>query len=607
MMAGSMKAGDTLGGKYKLIQRLGKGGMGVVWEATNELTGRKVALKLIIDSTEDLRVRLRREARACGSLNHPNIVEVYDVMETPEGDPYLVMQFLPGQTLGEMLDKKRRIEPPTVAARIARDIASALDAAHGAHIIHRDLKPANIFLRQDSVTDETAFTVKVLDFGVSKFLIGEEGPATMTNMAPGTPSYMSPEQARMDKGLDHRTDIWSLGVILYEMLTGSRPFQGKTIQDVVHQIHTATIPTVLSKVRGVPPELDAIVMKCLERDLTKRMPDAKSLAKALTTLTEASASRVQVTWVAPPSSSGITAMTPAPEGVGGGAARAPASGPGDSNLQSFQARPALGSGPGGASGADALATLQYQGPGSGSLSDQRARGPLAMPGSPAMQTQVLSGDEPIPSPMSGWRVEMEQARAASRAAEEARGASSADLLVQGGTLAGSLEVAPGSGGASGREAGVTTSSATTNLIDSGGLTSSSSSRKRKRGNGAWLYVAMGVGSMSVVALAAFIVFGLSSGKHAPEDSLAGAASSASSAAPKVAVPALVATSATPAPTASPTVTTMPSAGTNVPDPPVDPPPAGTTPPESPAKSVSGTPKKKVFPPCGRFLKINCQK
>jgi serine/threonine-protein kinase len=303
MLSPSMKAGDTLGGKYKLVQRLGKGGMGVVWEANHELTGRKVALKLILSPTDDLRMRLRREARACGSLNHPNIVEVYDVSETVEGDPFLVMQFLPGQTLAEMLNKKRRVEPPALAARIARDIASALEAAHGAQIIHRDLKPANIFLRQDSATSEGAFTVKVLDFGVSKFLSGDEGPATVTGMAAGSPAYMSPEQVRIEKGLDPRTDIWSLGIVLYEMLTGVRPFVGKTVEDMVHQVLTAPIPSVMSRVRTVPPELDAIVMRCLERNRDKRMPDAKTLARALDAFLDASASRVSLS-LRPHASSG---------------------------------------------------------------------------------------------------------------------------------------------------------------------------------------------------------------------------------------------------------------------------------------------------------------
>src|SRR5262249_47906055 len=148
MMADRMKAGDIIGGKYRLTQRIGEGAMGTVWEAINERTGRHVALKLILRPTDDIRRRMLREARAYGSLLHRNIVEIYDVGETETGDPFLVMQLLSGETLADLLMRKRRIEPP-LAARIGRDIANAIAAAHDAQIIHRDLKPANIFLHRE--------------------------------------------------------------------------------------------------------------------------------------------------------------------------------------------------------------------------------------------------------------------------------------------------------------------------------------------------------------------------------------------------------------------------------------------------------------------------
>src|SRR6185503_1947788 len=217
-----MKSRDLISGKYRLTQRLGAGAMGEVWEATNELTGCKVALKRILNPTDDLRRRLLQEARACGSLEHRNIVKVYDVVETDNGDPILVMQRLTGETLAEMLRRKRKLEPP-LAASIGRDIACALGAAHDAQFVHRDLKPANVFLHREHDVGEGEFVLKVLDFGVSKSMAPGDGPATITGMVLGSPAYMSPEQVRMAKDLDPRTDLWSLGIILFEMVTGERP------------------------------------------------------------------------------------------------------------------------------------------------------------------------------------------------------------------------------------------------------------------------------------------------------------------------------------------------------------------------------------------------
>lgn len=286
-----MKSGDILASKYRLVQRIGEGAMGEVWAGENLSTGRKVALKLILRSTSkqsalELRQRLLREARACGKLSHRNIVQIYDVSETPEGDPFLVLELLRGRTLGERLKDTRRIEP-SMAARIGADIASALSVAHAAKIIHRDLKPANIFLHSDDGDSDDRFEVKVLDFGVCKDIGGNaDGPATITNVAVGSPVYMSPEQVAMFKDLDGRTDIWSLGVVLYEMLTGGRPFAG-SVDDVVRQIILTRInkvPAPSIKVRDISPDFDALVARCLENDRGRRIADARELANALTAI-----------------------------------------------------------------------------------------------------------------------------------------------------------------------------------------------------------------------------------------------------------------------------------------------------------------------------------
>ncbi len=272
-----MTPGNILGGRYRLVRKLGVGAMGVVWAAVNELTSGEVALKLILQSTDDLRLRLLREARVCGGLKHRNVIEVHDVGQTEEGDPFLVMQLLSGETLAEHLKRQRRLDSP-VAAQIARDVARALAAAHAAGVIHRDLKPANIFLHHEAGVDGA--TVKVLDFGVSKSLAMSDGLVTIDGGAIGSPAYMSPEQARADRTLDYQTDIWSLGVVLFELLTGVRPFQGDSNQ-VIPKIILGDIPLVSRHVRLVDPGLVALVSRCLERDRARRIGSAAELAELL--------------------------------------------------------------------------------------------------------------------------------------------------------------------------------------------------------------------------------------------------------------------------------------------------------------------------------------
>ena len=291
-----MKSGDILVSKYRLVQRIGEGAMGEVWSGENLSTGRKVALKLIIrtaakNNANEIRQRMLREARACGKLAHRNIVQILDVGEMPEGDPFLVLELLRGRTLSERLKDTRRMQP-TMAARIGADIANALAAAHSAKIIHRDLKPANIFLHHEDGDPDDRFVVKVLDFGVSKSLDGtNDGPLTVTNMAVGSPVYMSPEQVSLYRDLDGQTDIWSLGVVLFEMLTGGRPFTGG-VDDVVRQIiltRNNKVPAPSTKVRDVSPDFDAIVLRCLENDRARRYTDAGEVARGLMAIAEAGA------------------------------------------------------------------------------------------------------------------------------------------------------------------------------------------------------------------------------------------------------------------------------------------------------------------------------
>lgn len=251
--------------------------MGVVWAAINELTSREVALKLILQSSPNLRVRLMREAQACGKLAHRNIIEVFDVGETDTGDPFLIMPLLSGENLAQRLARQRRLEPVT-AARIARDVARALEAAHAASIIHRDLKPANIFLHQEAGT--SGEVVKVLDFGVSKDLASNEALTTVVGGFVGSPAYMSPEQFAGQRDINPRTDLWSLGAVLFEMLTGTRAFQGDAAR-VMQQVLSGEIPRLSNVLRRADSTLDVIVARCLERNRDLRMPSATHLAREL--------------------------------------------------------------------------------------------------------------------------------------------------------------------------------------------------------------------------------------------------------------------------------------------------------------------------------------
>jgi serine/threonine-protein kinase len=262
--------GSIIAGKYRLSRVLGEGAMGVVWAAVNQLTEREVALKLIPSAaSEELRTRLLREARACGRIAHRNVVEIYDVGEADGGAPFLVMQLLSGETLQARLAREKRL-PQALAVKIGSEIAKGLVAAHGAHIVHRDLKPGNVFLHHDEGEGEV---VKLLDFGVSK-LLTRDVSSTATGSAIGSPAYMSPEQAKGLKDVGPRADLWALGVVLFEMIAGRRPFDGATPYAVVAEILDAEIPKLEVAAPGTDAQLCALVARCLERDIYQRVSSA---------------------------------------------------------------------------------------------------------------------------------------------------------------------------------------------------------------------------------------------------------------------------------------------------------------------------------------------
>ncbi|WP_437637774.1 protein kinase domain-containing protein [Sorangium sp. So ce854] len=272
-----LSAGVLIDRKYRLVRQIGEGAMGVVWSAVNVATAREVALKLIHRPEAEFRLRLQREARNCGALRHRNVIDIYDMGETEAGEPFLVMQLLTGETVAELLARRRKLDPP-VAASIGRDVARGLAAAHAMHVIHRDLKPANIFLHREPDVDEPV--VKVLDFGVAKNLSVNDGLHTVQGGAVGSPLYMSPEQVRAEPNVDHRADIWALGVVLFEMLTGMRPFQGDA-QSVFMGILTGEIPTVSRYLRRVDQGLVDLIARCMRRERSERIGSAAEVAALL--------------------------------------------------------------------------------------------------------------------------------------------------------------------------------------------------------------------------------------------------------------------------------------------------------------------------------------
>jgi serine/threonine protein kinase len=263
-------------GPYRVISLLGRGGMGTVYKARDSRLERDVAIKVLPEAQVEgmLRVRFEREARAASALNHPNICSVYDVGEF-EGHPFLVMELLEGQTLREHIDT----QPCDLGQilRLTSQIAEALDAAHAKRIVHRDIKPANIFVTERG-------DVKLLDFGLASRAALRAGLAetstqhTLTNpgSAIGTIAYMSPEQARGEV-LDARTDLWSLGVVLYEMVSCSRPFEGSTAAVVFDAILNKTPVPVRERNHEVPAELARIIARLLEKDRALRYQSAVEL------------------------------------------------------------------------------------------------------------------------------------------------------------------------------------------------------------------------------------------------------------------------------------------------------------------------------------------
>ena len=252
--------------------------MGVVYEAEHTRMQQRVAIKMLLPEIlerPDLVSRFEREARAAGKLKSDNTARVIDVDVTEDGLPYMVMEFLEGSDLGEILERKKTL-PVAEAVDFVLQTCHAMAEAHAKGVIHRDLKPSNLFVTGEG----TAARLKVLDFGISKLENDEEARVTATQTAIGTPLYMSPEQIRSAKHVDARTDIWSLGVILYELLAGRTPFEGSATAAAASIC--LDVPPPLAKFRAdVPPELERAVQGALQKNAGDRFQTVQELAAAI--------------------------------------------------------------------------------------------------------------------------------------------------------------------------------------------------------------------------------------------------------------------------------------------------------------------------------------
>jgi eukaryotic-like serine/threonine-protein kinase len=277
-------------GPYAIIRQVGRGAFGVVYEARRSPIKKRMALKVLHEhvlSSPDALTRFQREIMAAAQVEHPHVVQVFDGGVSDDRG-FLAMEFLEGETLAERLKRDKTLSPEDIVD-VMLPIASALDAVHNAGVVHRDIKPGNIFLARH-VTG-VAYP-KLVDFGIAK-LVSDELDLTQTHSWLGTPFYMSPEQVRQSKTVDARTDQWSLAVVLYEALTGEKPFRAEVLLDLLEAITTRTPPAPSTVRPGLPKGLDTVIARMMERDPAKRFP---SMRAAGTSLWPFASPRVRAVW-----------------------------------------------------------------------------------------------------------------------------------------------------------------------------------------------------------------------------------------------------------------------------------------------------------------------
>jgi serine/threonine-protein kinase len=272
-------AGQTVG-NYRILNKIGTGGMGAVYLAEHPLIGKRVALKVIhreLAGNRDVVSRFFQEARSVNKIGNEHIVEIHDFGVTPEGDHFFIMEYLEGRTLASILSREKALDIMR-ALHVGAQIAAALAAAHAAGIIHRDLKPDNIMLM--SRLGDQDF-VKVLDFGLAKVFSAATAVKTAAGVLLGTPQYMSPEACESKGDVDHRTDIYALGILLFQMMTGVLPFDGESMGEVLVKQVTALPPVPRALNPAIPPSVEQILLRCLAKRVDARFATMQQLRDAL--------------------------------------------------------------------------------------------------------------------------------------------------------------------------------------------------------------------------------------------------------------------------------------------------------------------------------------
>ncbi|XXX74670.1 protein kinase [Sorangium sp. So ce134] len=323
--------GEVLGGKYQIVGRLGAGGMGTVWRARSLWLDVDVAIKVLHEEQFDAHAaeRLLREARATARLGHPAIVRVFDFGETDSGEPFLVMELLEGTSLSNWLEANGRM-PAEQAVQMLLPVACALAAAHAQSIVHRDIKPANILVVSDGAG---GYVPKVVDFGIAKLANAVSPAITQRGMIVGSPEYMSPEQADGQLEIGEQTDVWAFSVVLYELITGRRPFTGESLGAVISAIFSKE-PVPTTQLGAGDEELWSIIRRGLAKSPAERWPNMRSLGRALASwavergvTADVAGTSLAHQWLARGPESPLTAERAAPVLAATGAASGPKAAP----------------------------------------------------------------------------------------------------------------------------------------------------------------------------------------------------------------------------------------------------------------------------------------